>query len=1091
MTARRIYRRHRPNMRDSILIALIRWSAANRFVVIGISAALAALGLLTLPMQRLDAVPDVSETQVILSAKWAQPPDLVEAQVTYPLTTALLGAPKVTSVRGFTDAGFALIYVLFEDGTDLYWARSRVAELLTKITPTLPSEARVEMGPDATGVGWVFQYALVDDTGKQSLADLRALQDWNLRYVLQGTPGVAEVASVGGFEKQYQVTVDPVALEQYNLNIKAVVEAVRNSTMDTGGQEIDFAGRSFTVRGRGLVHNAEDLERAVVYGQRSKLDLNAGSVPVLLRDIARIELVPRTRRGVSDLDGKGEAVGGIVVMRHGQNALEVIHRVKERLKSLRQSLPAGVRIVTTYDRSELIRRSVDTFRRELLLAAGVVSLVILIFLRHLPSAFVAVAVIPATLLIALIPLFWFGVNLNIMSLGGILLSIGVLVDGAIIEVENVCRRLKLSGGGEEAILRAMDEVTPAVFLSLLTITVTFFPIFALTGQEGRLFQPLAAAKTIVMATAALMTITLTPALRMLFAGGQSPTGVRWQSSVGSRPTIYESVLRLVLRFPKTTVASAILLVALTIPVYLRLGHEFMPPLNEEAVLYMPTMLPGVSAAQALQVLQRQDAVLAAFPEVARVYGKAGRAETATDPAPLSMIETTVILKPPSQWRERRRWYSRWAPEWLKNIALRWLASDRISYDDLIAEMDRAIALPGVTNSWTMPIRGRTDMLTTGARTPVAVKVMGPDLHTTQEIGLQIEAILKGVPGTRSAFAERAGEGYFVDIQIDRDQLAIHGLQVSDVQEVVSGAIGGTVAAEIFDGRARYPVTVRYPKRFRDSLAEIGQITILNETGERVPLQEIATIRQVRGTETIRTENGLLASYVFVDAASDDIGKYVKQAQQVISERVSIPTGYSLQWGGEFANMIRARQQLQIVVPATLLLLLFLLYLNTKSWTKTGIVVLAVPFSLVGAVWLLFALGYNVSVATWIGMIALIGLDAETGVFMLLFLDLAYEEARTKGLLRRPGGLADAIVEGAAKRMRPKLMTVAAAFLGLLPAMLAIGTGSDVAKRIVAPMVGGLASSFVLELLVYPPLYFLWKRQRVSSTAPPSTALTKP
>jgi copper/silver efflux system protein len=1063
-------------MRNGPVVALIRWSAAHRFLVIGISAALAAFGFSTLPLQQLDAVPDVSDAQVILYAKWAQPPDLLEAQVTYPLTTALLGAPKVTSVRGFTDAGFALIYVLFEDETDLYWARSRVAELLTKITPTLPSEARVEIGPDATGVGWVFQYALVDDTGKQSLADLRTLQDWNLRYALQGTPGVAEVASVGGFEKEYQVTVDPEALEQYNLNFKAVVEAVRNSTMDTGGQEIDFSGRSFTVRGRGLVHNAEDLEQAVVYGQRSKLDLNAGSVPVLLQDIARIELVPRARRGVSDLDGKGEAVGGIVVMRHGQNALEVIHRVKERLNSLRQSLPAGVRIVTTYDRSELIRRSIDTFRRELLLAAGVVSLVILIFLRHLPSALVAVAIIPATLLIGLIPMFWFGVNLNIISLGGIVLSIGVLVDGAIIEVENVYRRLKLTGGGEKEILCAIEEVTPAVFLSLLTITVTFFPIFGLTGQEGRLFRPLAAAKTIVMATAALMTLTLAPALRMVFAGGKSQTETRRRSSIGERLTIYESVLRFVLRSPKATVASAALVVVATIPVYLQLGREFMPPLNEETVLYMPTMLPGVSAAQALQVLQRQDAVLAAFPEVARVYGKAGRAETATDPAPLSMIETTLILKPPAQWPERRRWYSRWSPEWLKELFFRRLASDRIAYDDLIAEMDRAVALPGVVNSWTMPIRGRTDMLTTGARTPVAVKVMGPDLNTTQEIGREIEAALKSVPGTRSAFAERAGEGYFVDIQLDRDRLAIHGLQVGDVQEVISGAIGGTVAAEVFDDRARYPVMVRYPKRFRDSLAEIGQIRVLSEAGERVPLQEIATIRQVHGTDTIRTENGLLASYVFVDAPSEDIGKYVERAQRALSEAVKIPTGYSLQWSGEYENMLRARQQLQIVVPATLLLLLLLLYLNTKSWIKTGIVVLAVPFSLVGAVWLLYALGYNVSVATWIGMIALVGLDAETGVFMLLFLDLSYEEASRRGLLGRAGGLEDAIVNGAARRLRPKLMTVATAFLGLLPAMLAIGTGSDVAKRIVAPMVGGLASSFVLELLVFPPLYFLWKRR---------------
>ncbi len=1066
-----------------MLVALIRWSAAHRFLVIGMSAALAVVGFLTLPLQRLDAIPDVSDTQVILYVKWDQPPGLVETQVTYPLTTALLGAPRVTSVRGFTDAGFALVYVLFEDGTDLYWARSRVAELLTQIAPTLPTGAHVGMGPDATSVGWVFQYALVDDTGKHSLADLRALQDWNLRYALQATPGVAEVASVGGFEKQYQVTVDPAALAQYNLNIKAVVEAVRNSTMDTGGREIDFSGRSFTVRGSGLAHNAADLERAVVYGQRSRLDLNAGSLPVLLRDIARVELVPRARQGVSDLDGKGEAVGGIVVMRQGYNALEVIHRVKERLDSLRPTLPAGVRLVTTYDRSELIDRSIDTFRRELLLAAGVVSLVILIFLRHLPSAFVAVAIIPATLLTALLPLYWFRVNLNIMSLGGIVLSIGVLVDGAIVEVENVYRKLYLTGGGAREILRAMEEVVPAVFLSLLTVTVTFFPMFALTGQEGRLFQPLAAAKTIVMVVAALLTVTLAPALRMLFTGGTPRLPGKRKASSGWGLAIYESVLHFILRFPAATVACALLVLVATIPIYLRLDREFMPALNEETVLYMPTMLPGVSASQALQVLQRQDEVLATFPEVARVYGKAGRGETATDPAPLSMIETTLILKPSDQWRERRRWYSSWSPEWLKKALFRAFATDRISYDDLISEMDRAVSLPGVTNSWTMPIRGRTDMLNTGARTPLAVKVMGPDQDTSQEIGQLVEAALKGVPGTRSAFAERAAEGYFVDIQIDRDRLANYGLQVADVQEVISSAIGGTVAAEIFEGRVRYPVTVRYPKQFRDTMAEIGQITVLSETGERVSLQEMAAIRQVRGTKTIRTENGMLASYVFVDASSDGIEKYLERAKRAVSEKVKIPAGYSLQWSGEFENILRARQQLQMVVPAALMLLLLLLYLNTKSWVKTAIVVLAVPFSLVGAVWLLYLLGYNISVATWVGMIALVGLDAETGVFMLLFLDLSYEEARQKGWLTRARGLQDAIIDGAARRMRPKLMTVAAAFLGLLPAMLAIGAGSDVAKRIVAPMIGGLVSSFLLELLIYPPLYFLWKR---GPSIPPKT-----
>jgi copper/silver efflux system protein len=1063
-----------------MLAFLIRWSAANRFWVIGAAILLAMLGLWTLPRQQMDAIPDVSETQVIVYAKWEQPPGLVEAQITYPLTTALLGAPKVTSVRGFSDSGFALIYVLFEEGTDLYWARSRITELLTKTNSALPAGARVEMGPDATGVGWIYQYALVDETGKRSLADLRSIQDSSLRYALQATPGVAEIATVGGFEKEYQVVVQPNALEQYNVSFKAVVEAVRNSTMDTGGRQIDFSGRNFTVRGRGLARTIEDLERAVVYGQPARMEMNAGSVPLLLRDLAHIELVPGSREGVSDLNGKGEAVGGVVVMRHDQNAREVIGRVKERLQTLERSLPSGVRVVTTYDRSDLIHRSIKTLLWELFLATCVVSLIILTFLRHFPSALVAVSVIPATLLIALGPMYWLGVNFNIMSLGGIVLSVGVLVDGAIIAVENVHRRIDLSSNSGDEIVRALEEVTPAIFLSLLLVTVTFFPIFALTGPEGRLFQPLAMTKTIVMATAAVMTITFVPALRMLLRsrsqiGSGRSRRVRRSPIVG-KTALYESAVRFVLRYPKTTIVSAVLLVAATIPIYLRLGREFMPPLNEGTVLYMPTMLPGVSAAQALEILQRQDALLAAFPEVARTFGKAGRAETATDPAAMSMIETTLILKPHEQWREQPQWYSRWSPEWLKNLLFRRIGSDRISYEDLISAMDRAVALPGVANSWTMPIRGRTDMLTTGARTPVAVKIFGPDLKKTQEVGEQVEAILKKIPGTRSAFAERAEEGNYLDIQIDRDRLANRGLQVAEVQEMIAGAIGGAAVTEIFEERSRYPVTVRYPKKFRDNPKAIGGITILTENGERVTLQEIANIRKVRGIGMIRTENGMLASYVFIDADTNDIGKYVEAAQQAVSQGMVIPSGYSLQWSGEYENMIRARQRLQIVVPATLLLMFLLLFLNTKSWVKTGMVALAVPFSLIGAVWLLYALGYNISVATWVGMIALVGLDAETGVFMLLFLDLAFQEARRNGTLAREGGLANAVVEGAAKRLRPKLMTVSAAFLGLLPTMLSLGAGSDVARRIVAPMVGGLASSFVLELLVYPPLYFLWRRR---------------
>jgi Cu(I)/Ag(I) efflux system membrane protein CusA/SilA len=1052
-------------------IFLIRWSAEHRFLVIGICAALAALGCWSLPQQHVDAVPDTSDTQVILYAEWDQPPSLVEGQVTYPLTAALLGAPKVTAVRGFTNAGFALLYVLFEDGTDLYWARSRVAELLSKAAPTLPAGARVDMGPDATSVGWIFQYALVDDSGRRSLADLRALQDWSLRNTLAAVPGVAEVATIGGFEKEFQVTVQPAALEQYNVPFKAVVEAVRNSTRDTGGRQIEFSGRTAMVRGRGLAHTIEDLERAVVYAMRAPTDMTAGSVPLLLRDIARIEAVPGSRQGVSDWNGTGEAVGGIVIMRHGQNALEVIRRVTERIEAVRPSLPQGIRIVTTYDRSELIRRAVATLRRELLLAACVVSLVIFWFLRQWRPALVAVTMIPITLMIALLPIFWFGVDVNIMSLAGLVLSIGVLVDGVMIELESIHRRVSLNGNWKGEILAGLEEVAPAVFLSLLTITVTFAPTFALTGQERRLFQPLAAAKTIAMATAALLTLTLAPALCMVLRGGNAVPPQRRRHFLS---TMYERVVRIVLRFPKTTIGCAILIVAATVPVYLRLGHEFMPPLNEETALFMPTTLPGISPAQAEEVLRRQDAALASLPEVARVYGKAGRAQTATDPAPLSMMETIVTLKPAAQWRSRRVWYSGWAPDWLK-VLLRHVTSDRISYEELIAEMDRVVRLPGVVNSWTMPIRGRTDMLTTGARTAIAVKVLGPDLKTTEDVSRQVEAVLRRNPRTRAVFAERAAEGQFIDIELDRDRLANRGLQVGDVQDTIEGAVGGVAAAQLFAGRERYPVTVRYPKQFRDSPEKIGRIAVWNENGEWVPLDQIADIRRVRDTDMLRTENGMLASYVFVDAASGDIGTYVDEARRAVAQRVALPAGCSIQWSGEYENMMRARERLRIVIPVTLLSLLLLLYLNTRSWIKTGLVVLAVPFSLVGAVWLLYALGYNISVATWVGMIALVGLDAETGVFMLLFLDLAYEESSREGLLERPGGLADAVVNGAAKRLRPKLMTVAAAFLGLLPAMLSAGTGSDLIKRIVAPMVGGLAASFVLELLVYPPLYFLWRR----------------
>lgn len=1087
-----------------MLASLIRWSADHRFLVIGFYAVLALFGLWTLPRQQTDAIPDVSDTQVIVYARWEQQPaDLVEAQVTYPLTTTLLGAPQVKSVRGYSNAGYALIYVLFDDGTDLYRARTRVTELLAKSASHLPAEAQVEIGPDATGAGWIFQYALVDDSGKRSLADLRAIQDWDLRYALQSTPGVAEVAGIGGFEKEYQVSVDPDVLEDHGLTLNAVIAAVRNSNLETGGRVLDFSGRQYTVRGRGLAHTMDDLERAVVYPDRPyKSDMSLNRAPYLLRDIAHIEMTPREREGVTDLNGEGEAVGGVVVMRQGQNTPAVLRRVKDQLRNLERSLPEGVRIVPVYDRSELLGRSMQTLWRELLLAVIVVGLVILFALRHFPSSLVAVAIIPATLAIALAPMYGFRIDLNIMSLAGIILSIGILVDGAIVEVENAHRKVSLAleaGKVPDAgnvLVEAMQEVAPAVFFSLLSIAVTFLPIFALTGQEGRMFTPLAAAKTVVMVVAAALTVTLAPALRMLFRRTRDFVWQpRWLSAVGSRLAVgryqeesrsrfwrslysaYEPVLRAVLRSPKATVAVAIVIALATIPLYPRLGREFMPPLNEGTVLYMPTTLPGISTTQALELLQRQDAVLASFPEVERVYGKAGRVDTSTDPAPLNMIETTIVLKPRSEWRERPRWYSSWSPEWLKELLFRRLASDRISYEDLVAEMNRSTAMPGVVNSWTMPIRGRTDMLTTGARTPVAVKVLGPDLATAQTAAGRIESVLKALPETRSVFAERPADGYYVDVNIDRDQLARYGLQMADVQQVIAGAVGGAEATEIYDGRARYPVVVRYPKEFRDSPERIGRITVPDQNGQRIPLSALAQIREVRDAGMIRTEDGRPASYVYVDTGTEDIGGYVAEAQRTVAHGVTLPPGCSIEWSGEYENMLRARARLRVVVPATLILLALLLYWNTKSWAKAALVALAVPFSLVGSVWLLYVLGYKVSVATWVGMIALMGLDAETGVFMLLYLDLAQDDAHRNGRLRTAQQMEDAVVEGAARRLRPKMMTVTAAAAGLLPTLLATGMGSEVAKRIVAPMAGGLATSFLCELLVYPPVYLLWKRGR--------------
>ncbi|KAA0249607.1 MAG: efflux RND transporter permease subunit [Acidobacteria bacterium] len=1075
--------------------ALIRFSAENRWLVLSLTAVAIAFSVVTLRTLPLDAIPDLSDTQVIVLSRWDRSPDILEDQVTYPIVTALLGAPGVKTIRGFSDFGYSYVYVVFEDGTDLYWARSRVLEYLSKIQGSLPEGVRTEIGPDATGVGWVFQYALVDETGRQTTESLRSVQDWFLRYAIQAVPGVAEVATVGGTQRQYQVTVDPNALSAYGIGLMEVSDAIRKSNQEVGGRLVEMSGREYMVRGRGYLEGVADLEKVVV-----KTDERG--TPVTLKDVGRVALGPEIRRGVADLDGKGDVVGGIVVMRSGENALRVIERVKRRLAELSASLPPGVKVVTTYDRSELIEASIRNLRDKLVEEMVIVSLVILLFLWHVPSAIVPILTIPIAVLLSFLPFGAMGLTVNLMSLGGIAISIGVLVDGAIVEVENAYKKLELwqeagrPGDVHEVRLEALLEVGPSVFFSLLVIAVAFLPVFTLVDQEGRLFKPLAYSKNLAMAMAALLAVTLDPALRMVFTRMEPfrfrprfLARVATSLAVGryypeeKHPVsvllhrVYEPACRAVLRRPVATIAVAVLLLLSTVPVFLRLGSEFMPPLHEGTILYMPTTLPGISVTEAERLLQTQDRVLRSFPEVQTVFGKAGRAETSTDPAPFSMMETTVVLKPESEWRPRERWYSSWAPGWLAS-ALRPFWRDRITYEELVDEMDRAMKIPGTTNAWTMPIKGRIDMLTTGVRTPIGIKVFGDDLATIERVGTQVEAALRELPATRSVFAERTAGGYFVDFDLDREALARYGLTVADANAVVMSAIGGEAVTTTVEGRARYTVNVRYPRELREDLDRLSRVLVPTPSGAHVPLGQVAALGLSQGPAMIRNENGLLAGYVYVDfdTAKTDVGRYVAAAKAAVAGAVTLPKGTTLVWSGQYENMLRVRERLKLVVPVTFVLIWLLMYANTKSAMKTFIVLLAVPFSAIGAFWLLWALGYNLSIAVWVGLIALMGLDAETGIFMLLFLDLAHDEAAREGRLRTRADLVEAIVHGAVKRVRPKAMTVFAAFLGLLPIMWSTGSGADVMKRIAAPMVGGLATSFALELLVYPAVYLLWRQR---------------
>ena len=1059
--------------RNGFAEKVIEFSARNRFFVILVVAAAVIGAVWAVKHVPLDAIPDLSDTQVIIYSRWDRSPDLIENQVTYPIITSLLGAPEVKAIRGFSDFGFSYVYVIFKDGTDVYWARSRVLEYLSKISSRLPEGVQTELGPDASGVGWVFQYALTDPEGKHSLEELRSFQDWTLRFLLQSVPGVAEVSSLGGDVKQYQIAVDPSKLLAYDIPLMSVVEAVRKGNQEAGGRLMEFAGAEYMIRGRAYAKSVEDLQNVVV-----GLGTDPKRTPVLLKHVADVSIGREIRRGVADLDGKGDVVTGTVIMRYGENALNVIRAVKTKLKEIGPSLPEGVKIVPVYDRSDLILRAIDTLRHQLVEEMIVVSLVIILFLWHFPSAAVPIVTIPIAVLLSFIPLYYMRLTSNIMSLSGIAISIGVLVDGAIIEVENVYKRLEQwhrsgrKGDYHEVLLEAMKEVGPSVFFSLLVIAVAFVPIFALIDQEGRLFRPLAWSKNLSMAIAAVLAITLDPALRTLFTRmkpfefrprwiAKAATGlaVGTYYSEEKHPVsrvlfrVYEPVCRWVLRHRKTTLAVALLLVLTTIPIFRTLGSEFMPPLWEGDVLYMPTTLPGISADQAEALLKKQDEILKSFPEVERVFGKAGRIESSTDPAPLSMVETVVLLKPEGEWRKD--------------------GGRPITHEALISKMDEALKIPGATNAWTLPIKNRIDMLTTGVRTPVGIKILGADLKTIEEIGAQIERIVKTVPGTRSVYAERVTGGYFIDFDVKREELARWGLSVDDIVPFLMGAGGENISTTV-EGRGRYPINVRFVPNLRDDLERVKQLLLTTPAGKHVPLGRVADVRVTAGPSMIRNENGLLAGYVFVDMAGRDIGGYVDEAKRMVNSELRLPQGYALVWSGQYENMIRVRNRLKTVVPLTLFIIFLLLYMNTRSAVKTGIILLAVPFSLVGAVWLLSILGYHMSIAVWVGMIALMGLDAETGVFMLLFLDLSYRDAVEAGRMKTKEDLEEAIVHGAVKRVRPKLMTVMAAFIGLLPIMWAHGSGADMMKRIAAPMIGGLATSFILELLVYPVIYAIWK-----------------
>ncbi|MBI4750838.1 MAG: efflux RND transporter permease subunit [Acidobacteria bacterium] len=1074
---------------------LIEWCAYNKALVLLIVAVTIVMGIRSMRNIPLDAIPDLSDTQVIVFSRWDRSPNIIEDQVTYPIIRSMLGVPKVKDIRGFSDFGFSYVYIVFEEGTDIYWARSRTLEYLNNILPKLPEGVSVELARDETAVGWVYQYVLVDQTGKRNLADLRSLQDWQLRYELQSVPGVAEVSPLGGFIRQYQVNLDPNALTAYQIPIDKVIETVRQGNNEVGGRLVEFSGREYMVRGRGYIRSKADIEQLVVAVNRET------GTPVLIKQLGKVVLGPDLRRGVGEFNGEGEAAGAIVIMRVGENALNVIAGVKAKLAAIEASLPPGVTVVTTYDRSELIRRSIDTLKETLIEELTVVSLIILIFLLHVPSALIPVITICVAVVIAFIPMEYLGVTANIMSISGIAIAVGAMVDAAIVVVEQIHKKLEeWEAQGRPTprhtvIIHAAKEVGAPSFYSLLVIGISFLPIIALEAQEGRLFKPLAFTKNLSMVMAAILSVTLVPAIAvLLIRTDRFRFRPRWVSSIVNAVLVgkiyseeqhplsrwlmrlYQPVVEWVLRHQWLTILGAVLVVALTLPIYFRLGSEFMPPLDEGTLLYMPTTLPGISITEAQRLLQIQDRIIKSFPEVKTVHGKAGRAETATDPAPFSMMETVIVLKPASEWPKIPRWYSAWAPEWLQNW-LRRAWPDHQSTQELIygtGGLNEALQIPGTVNAWTMPIKARIDMLTTGVRTPVGIKILGPDLTVIEHLGQQIEAALRPVRGTASVYAERTAGGYFIDFEVKRTELARYGLTVAQVEMVIMSAIGGESVSTTIEGRERYPINVRNFRDYRSTLADLRRIRVPTMGGPQIPLEQLADLKIVTGPGMIRNENGRLSGYVYVDVAGRDVGGFVTDAKEAVRAGVQIPPGYTLTWSGQYESMERVANRLLLVIPITLLVIVLLLYLNTQSLVKTSIVLLAVPFSAIGAIWLLYFLDYNVSIAVWVGLIALLGVDAETGVFMLLYLDLAYEEAKSQGKLNTRDQLHQAIVEGAVKRLRPKLMTVMVDYIGLLPVLWATGTGSDTMKRIAVPLVGGMLTSFLLELVVYPAIYEVWR-----------------